>query len=181
MSDEQQTSGADLFNAPSAGGGGAFWQPEKPGTYLVKFTGVSAGPVFEREVTDKATGETHKEPNPQVRWAFEVYRLSNRKRVTFVPEDGAEAGQTLEATSDALTSKTFSARSNAGKFIEALCGPQDWAVLSSEGKAGVARLLEEAVGRFAVASFAKGKMSDRIKISELSPVDDEDEETDDDD
>jgi hypothetical protein len=168
--------GGALLDAPKIPGeGGGFWSPDKPKTYVGRFTGLTLGPqdwTVDREVTDKETGEkkTVKVPNPQVRWNFDVLTLAGRKPVMFTDDNDNER----PATTDILSSKTFSAKSKAGKIVQALVGPQDWAALTAEGPAATVRLVNEAVGKYAVLSFSQ--VGDRIRATEVSPIDDDEDE-----
>lgn len=184
--DEMQTEvDPSLFDAPSEGGGG-FWKATAGGKrgQLLRF---EEGPEFENEkdVTVDGVKTKKKVKEKSVRWVFSIYRL-NGKRVTFVPEGGEKAGQTLPATSDGLSSRVFSKGSKAGKWLGALLNREiDWkaivAASPAEASAMKAALMQEAIGKWGLLSFGEAKGSDRIILKEIAVVDDDDDEEGDDD
>lgn len=121
MSDDAETtttetpSGAPKFKPPSESGGD-FW-PAVEGMYRGTLTGFTNGPVFDR--VNKETGE--KTPDPTVRWMWTLTQLDGSP-VTYVPEQGDNAGKTIPAQGEALSSLLTSERSKGGKWFKVHLG-----------------------------------------------------------
>jgi hypothetical protein len=98
-----------LFDDPRvAGEGGDYW-PGREGTFVGKLTGFSEGPSFERDGKVDRT----------IRWMFDIYKLDG-SRVQYTPEEGENAGRSLDAEKDGLSSPTISQKSKAGQWFTAL-------------------------------------------------------------
>lgn len=177
---EKELDLADLVDAPRSGEGGAFWE-KKAGTYRLKLMGFAAGPMFKnkkKRKDDEGNEVTVEVEEGTVRWNLEVYRLGSGKRLTFTIEEGEKAGEVVEVTTDALTSRTFSKGSNMAKWLSAFLGrPLDWETLLSVPEAKAKEMqrayMQEAIGKFAAGTFGTSKTSDKIALREVGSIDDE--------
>lgn len=157
----------NLFDDVRDGGdGGDFW-PATEGVKRLRLTGFEKGPVFknDRTVKDPVTGveETVQVDAPQVRWVFDVYKLTG-ERVMYVPESGPNSGKALEATADLLTSTVITPKSKAGKFFSVLLGRDiDY---TSETKAD---LMAAAIGKEVLGTFGKNA-NGKIRLKDLTKI-----------
>ena len=154
MSDEATTTDAPaasgpMFKPPSESGGD-FW-PAQEGMYRGILTGFAVGPVFDR--INKDTGE--KTPDPTVRWMWDLTQLDGSP-VTYVPDQGDNAGKTINAKGEALSSLLTSEKSKGGKWFKVHLGRD---LILGENPEG---MMKEAVGAEVILIYApntKGKIA----------------------
>ncbi len=146
-----------LFNKPKEGGDGDFW-PKQNGTYVGICTGFEEGPEVSARTKDQPDATI-----TLVRWTFKLFDMVGNP-VTYVPEAGENAGQTIEVETDGLSTPTITRRSKSGGWFMALLDRDiDFDEADEE------ELMAECIGKKAMVVFGPND-SGKTVLTQVNPA-----------